>query len=148
MENVRINDSQTSTYLYQLTLIADVESGILKAKLEELHQWQTQKVYTEVDDCDQETMSVTWVVRPKTIDGTPSVKARLCARGFEEEQQFRTDSPTVSREGNRLLLVIITSKGWTLNSLGIKTAFLQGKPINGDVYIKPPKRPIPRKSGS
>ena len=83
MENVRINDSQTSTYLSQLILIADVENGILKAKLEELHQWQTQKVYTEVDDCDQETMSVTWVVRPKTIDGTPSVKARLCARGLK-----------------------------------------------------------------
>ena len=26
------------------------------------------------------------------------IKAKLCARGFEEEQNFRTDSPTCFRE--------------------------------------------------
>ena len=55
-------------------------------------------------------MTLRWVVTPKFIDGKPSVKARLVARGFEETQDFRTDSPTCSKEGLRLSLTIIASK--------------------------------------
>jgi len=66
----------------------------------------------------------------KVIDGKHSVKARLVARGFEEIQNFRTDSPTCSKEGLRIALSIIASNSWTLNSLDTKTAFLQGKQIN------------------
>lgn len=139
MNDININNTPNSTLITQLAFIADVEEGILKAKLEELLQWESQEVYTEIEDHGQETMSVTWVVRPKVIDGVSSVKARLCARGFEEEQLFRTDSPTASREGNRLTLAMIASNGWTLNSLDVKTAFLQGQQIDRDILIKPPK---------
>ena len=67
------------------------------------------------------------------------MKARLCARGFEEEQFFRTDSPTCSREGIRITLAAIACNGWKLKSLDIKTAFLQGKPMEREVYLKPTK---------
>ena len=79
------------------------------------------------------------------IKGEPSVKSRLCARGFEEEQNFRTDSPTCSREGLRFALSVIASNKWQLNSLDVKTAFLQGKPIEREVYVKPPKEANTRK---
>ena len=62
-------------------------------------------------------MILRWVVTPKVIDGKPSVKARLVARGFEEL---------------RLTLTIIASRDWTLNSLDVKTAFLQGKEISSE----------------
>ena len=104
-----------------------------------MQQWKLQNVYTEVEDCDQETMSLRWVIRPKLIDGVSSVKARLYARGFEEEKLYRTDSPTASREGKRVSLSLIASNGWTLNLFDVKTAFLQGRPIERDLYVPPPK---------
>ena len=66
-------------------------------------------------------------------------KARLCARGFEELQDFRTDSPTCSREGIRSLLAIVAANSWTLNSLDVRTAFLQGKDLERSILVKPPK---------
>ena len=126
-------------YLTELSFLADVENGIAQAKIKELQQWKDENVYTEIENTGQEAISVTWVIRPKMIDGVASVKARLCARGFEEEQLFRTDSPSASREGNRMILAIIAANCWELNSLDVKTAFLQGKPIERDVYIIPPK---------
>ena len=59
----------------------------------------------------------------KVIDNKPDFKARLCARGFEEEQTYRTDSPTSSREGLRCAFSLIASKKWLINSIDVKTAF-------------------------
>ena len=114
------------------------DDQVNNAKLEELKNWKTNDVYREVNNHGQETISVRWVITTKAIDQKVTCKARLCARGFEEEQPFRKDSPTGSREGLRLTLAILASKGWTLNSLDIKSAFLQGKEIDRMVFIKPP----------
>ena len=43
------------------------------------------------------------------IDGKLQTKARLCARGFEESIEFRTDSPTCMRESVRVALGLITA---------------------------------------
>lgn len=67
------------------------------------------------------------------------LKARLCVRGYEEIQDFRTDSPACSRESIRISLAIVASKGWDINSIDIKRAFLQGKDIERTVFIRPPK---------
>ena len=68
-----------------------------------------------------------WMIKPKIFDGQHSTKARLCARGFKELQCFRTDSPACSREGIRITLATMASHKWQLQSLDIKTVFLQGK---------------------
>ena len=70
---------------------------------------------------------------------TPSTKARLFACGFQEVQNFCTDSATCPRESIRVAFAIISSKGWTLNSIDIKDTFLQGKEIEKTVYVKPPE---------
>ena len=111
-----------------------VDEETTKAKERELGSWVDKGVFEEVADNGQHCMTTKWVIKPKVIDGKQSVKARLCARGFEETQDFRTDSPTCTRESIR-----IASNSWTLNSIDIKTAFLQGKQINRTVYIRPPK---------
>ena len=83
-------------------------------------------VYDEVIDQGQRHISVRWVVTPKLDNGILKTKARLVARGFEEtENNFRTDSPSL-----RVALTIAASKCWTVHSIGIKAAFLQGKPID------------------
>lgn len=112
----------------------------ITAKMQELDEWSKRDVYSEVSDEGQNTITLRWVMKDKVIgDGKTSIKARLCARGFQEEQEFRTDSPTCSREGIRTALTLIASNSWKLNSIDVKTAFLQGKAIERDVYVKPPK---------
>ena len=54
-------------------------------------------------------------------------------------QDFHTDSPTCLQESVRIAFVVIASDGWTLNSIDVKTAFLQGKRIERTVFIDLPK---------
>ena len=110
----------------------------LEAKLREIESWKKNAVFEEVDNTGQQCVSVRWVITPKIIDGLVKVKARLVARGFEETSNFRTDSPTCLRESVRVVLFVIASHKWVLHSLDYKTAFLQGKAIDRDVYLRPP----------
>ena len=96
-------------------------------------------MYEEVEDQGQEHVSVRWVVSEKVDGENIVIKARLCARGFEEIQNFRKDSPTCSKESVRLVLSLASSLGWPLNSLDVKTAFLQGERFDREVFLKPPR---------
>ena len=86
-------------------------------------------------------MSTRWVLREKTKDGKTITKARLVACSFEEQKNDTSmnDSPTCSKEVLRVSLTIFLSQSWSLNSIDIKSAFLYGKEINRQVYLKPPK---------
>ena len=66
-------------------------------------------------------------------------KARLVARGFEEEglQEIPKDSPACCKESLRFILAIVARKGWKAFSIDIKTAFLQGEELTHEVYIIP-----------
>ena len=94
--------------------------------------------FEEVDDNGLAALYVRWVITEKTKNGNSVVKARLVARGFEEELMERTDSPTCSKESLRLVLSIATSLGWKCKSVDVKTAFLQSEVINRDIYVRPP----------
>ena len=78
-------------------------------------------------------------MRPKIIDGIEDVKARLVMRGYEEDDEFQRDSPMCKRESVRLSLAILSTMAWKLQSIDVKTAFLQGKAIERNVYLKPPR---------
>ena len=43
------------------------------------------------------------------------------------------------RENLKLVLALITLQSWKIHSMDIKSAFLQGKPIEREVFLKPPK---------
>ena len=53
-------------------------------------------------------------MKEKVYNNEKYIKAWLCARGFEEKQNFRTDSPTCSR-GLRLACSLIASSYWTVS---------------------------------
>ena len=106
------------------------------AKQKELQNWIENAVYKEVSNVGQEFVTVRWVLTEKEI-GTK--KVRLVARGFQEDtSKFLVDSPTCSKEIRRVFLCILTYFQWLLHSLDVKTAFLQGKQINRNVFLKPP----------
>ena len=67
------------------------------------------------------------------------MKARLVAKGFQENcEDIRTDSPTCGKDSLRMILVIAATKSWKVSSLVIKSAFLQGRTIEREVYVKSP----------
>ena len=117
----------------------DVE--VKQAMALEIENWKHHDVFQEVEDEGQSGVSCRWVITEKYKEGERCLKARLVARGFEEAEmeKIRKDSPTCGKDSLRLCLTIMASMGWQINSLDVKAAFLQGSPIERDVYIVPPK---------
>ena len=125
----------------EAVLLCDGSSDdIFAAKLAEMEIWKKNDVFEKVQDCGQPTISVRWVITEKMKEGSPVIKARLVARGFEEDLSGSpTDSPTCSRDALRISLAFIASKRWKCFTVDIKAAFLQGKPIERNVFVRPPK---------
>ena len=77
------------------------------AKNEELLKWKQMKVFTEVEDTGQSVVSTTWVCTEKLKGGSLVCKARLVARGFEENSSNLTKkSPTCTKDSFRLALLL------------------------------------------
>ena len=91
-----------------------------------------------MEDTGQYTISTKWVITEKVIDGKPGVKARLVVRGFEDNDDVQSDSPTCTQDAFRLFLAIAVSKKWSLECTDIKSAFLQGMALLRKVYVEPP----------
>ena len=60
------------------------------------------------------------------------------ARGYEEQEEVISDSPTIDQVNIKLMLAMAASKGWKVVSSDVKSAFLQGKEITREVIMKPP----------
>ena len=91
--------------------------------------------YEEVTDCGQKTLSMRWVLTCK--DGKH--KARLVREFEEKDLEIPVDSPTVDKGAMRLFISLATLENWILKTTDIKSAFLQGKALERDIYVKPPK---------
>ena len=109
-----------------------------QARAKEMKSWLDTGAYDVVEDKGQDAVTTRWVYTLK--DGGSKAKARLVARGFQDKDidLLDTSSPTCSKTNVRMALVIASSMGWTPNSIDISTAFLQGKPLERTVYLKPP----------
>ena len=114
------------TDLYGLTHFSPVSHF----KFDQL-EWKKDKV-----------LFVTWVINQKYEGEDMYYKARLVARGFEESNltNIRKDSPTYCTEKFRWLLDIVVTKKWKVHLLDIISAFLEGKNIYRDMYLKPPSK--------
>ena len=113
-------------------LITCNNDNVHRAKVKELVNWKENEVFDEVEDNDQKTISLRWVITEKIGDNNePIIKARLVARGFEENMvdEHRRDSPTCTKDSLRLMFTVVASNSWKCNSIDIKAAFLQGNKI-------------------
>lgn len=111
-----------------------------EAKSRELESWKHNSVYTVCPDTGQKCISTRWVCSMKECPSRLVPKARLVARGFEEcdLDTIPKDSPTCYKESLRAILAIFAQNKWQPQSIDVKTAFLQGKHIEREVYIRPP----------
>ena len=122
-----------------LTKTEEFDQAVVDAKEKELRSLIKNDVFEEVDFDAQKTISTRWVFTEKIVNDKRVVKARLVARGFEEKDlSLRTDSPTCSKYALRLVMVSAVTHKWTINSLDIASAFLQGNPIEREIYLRPP----------
>ena len=142
--NVCVGNSSDHNEISEFVYIGKHASSdkFVDAKQEEIEKWKQMNVFEEIDreSCDESLISTRWVCTEKIKGGRLVCKARLVARGFEEDQtQLTKNSPTCTKDSFRLLLSVLSSKSWKIHSLDIKSAFLQGKPLNRTVYLKPPK---------
>ena len=80
--------------------------------------------------------------------GENFTKAKFCARGFEELKDFYTDSVCCSKIGVWPIFVLIGSNKLKVQVIYVKTAFLQGKKIEGKVYLRLQKNLLPVRFGS
>ena len=120
---------------------------LFKAKMSELGSWEENGVYTQVSDIGQDKIQTRWICTAKDTPSGKAIKARLVAKGFQDpdSSSIRSDSPTCAKESLRLVLALIAAKGWSLNSMDIKTAFLQGKKFDRIVHVVPPSEAeVPR----
>ena len=137
--NIGNNDNVAAEDLTEEVLHVE-SSRFHEAKLAELLSWKENHVYDEVEYRNQSTMSVRWILTFKDTESGIIPKARLVARGFEEENEnIIKESPTCSRDALHILTAITAQRSWKLSTIDIKTAFLQGEKIERDIYLVPPK---------
>ena len=134
-----ISEKQSEIYVVNKEFEEFKNRMVMDAKTTELQRWKEQDVFSIIKNEGQHCLSTTWVITEKEKEGKSVLKARLVVRGYEEMEAIRSDSPTCSKDSVRMLLAVAVSKDWHLHSLDVKAAFLQGKQIERDIYIKPPK---------
>jgi len=89
------------------------------AKIKELRNFEDYNVYEVVDRPNNENIIGTqWVLVDKEIPGENKLKrkARLCMRGYEEEnvEKIPKDAPTVNRININLMLTEAVRQGYKL----------------------------------
>ena len=124
----------------QELLVLYTNEAVEEAKGKEIKNWQDNEVFEEVESSEgQKVLSVRWVITEKVQEDKEVVKARLVARGFEEDTEgVRKDSPTCSREAVRLAVSLAATKNWKCHTMDVRAAYLQGNKIERDVFVKPP----------
>ena len=116
------------------------EARCVEAKKAELEMFDKYDVYEEVEDEGQARLGTMWLLTEKIKAGNTVVKARLNIRGdHEDTSEMRKDSPTVRKGNIKLVLMIAATKHWEIKTSDVSNAFLQGVPIEREVFVNPPK---------
>ena len=141
VENSECFQNEITTYVVELPSSKHNCPEVIEAKRTELKNLSDYNTFEEVEDCGQERISSRWVVTVKEAhDGQKTkFKARLVARGFQENVPPQSDSPTVLRESNKLFSAVAANQDFQLVSVDIRAVFLQSKELTRDVFVVPPK---------
>src|ERR1041385_3331404 len=122
------------------------DSDWMTAMLEELNQFERNKVWSLVDRPDPKKHNIIgtkWIFRNKQDeDGTVvRKKARLVAKGYTQIEGIdfgETYAPVAQLESIRVILAYAKYNGILLYQMDVKSAFLNGE-IEEEVYVmKPP----------
>ena len=101
------------------------------------------KAVKVVDDVGQFRISSRFVLwHKKHSTGEVQTRARLVCRGFEESDMgIISDSPTLDHSSFKIIFAIAQAKNMEIESVDVKSAFLQGTPFTDKdrvVTVRPP----------
>ena len=131
---------ETETFVMNIPRHLHNEKRCIEAKEKEFDSWEKFDVFEEVADVGQPRIGTSWVVTEKLINGVQGVKARLTVRGDQEDKSnIRKDSPTIRKSNVKIFCAVAAKEGWNIKSIDGTAAFLQGAPIERDVFVLPPK---------
>lgn len=140
--------SEAEVNLIRPAPAADIKAGkFADARADEVNSWKQFKVFKRVRRSDgyKPTMEGRWVdvwkSDPSSGNLDERAKSRYVGKGYSDPQRWsvRTDAPTTRPEMIRLLLVAAATYGWSVNSIDVKTAFLQARlPSERNIIITPP----------
>ena len=117
------------------------DSRIIEAIAVEMQNLIDHDTYEIVDDIGQDYLDTKFDIKEKQTENGSQVKARFVAKGFQENtDSMRTDSPTCTKSNLRTLLVLSVASSWKVKTIDIKSAFLQGREIQRELYVKPPAK--------
>ena len=141
VENGECFHEEITTFVVELPPSKHNSPEVIDAKKVELKNLSDYGTFEQVEDIGQERITSRWVITMKEAhDGQKTrFKARLVARGFQENVPPQSDSPTVLRESNKLFSAVAANQDFRLVSVDIRAAFLQSKELTRDVYVLPPK---------
>ena len=115
--------------------------GVKEAVEQELKKFEDFSAFEMVEDRGQTAIKTRWVFTEHEDQSKRySLKARLCMRGDTEENvdTIRADSPTTHKDSLKLALAIAANEGFDIISADIKSAFLQGRTLDRQVFVIPP----------
>lgn len=134
------------------TVVVDFAEGCAAPEFQEAMRAEVESFYK--NDCVKERLlqdvvgngnliSTRWVLTIKTReDGTKRHKARLVARGFEDDEKRNVSkgSPVASTPSQRLVTQVLVEQQWKITSWDYLSAFLQGQYLSRDspVILQPP----------
>ena len=132
---------EITTYAVEVPKKRHNEPQVIEAKQRELNNFKHYEAFEEDDDIGQERIGSRWVITEKERqDGQKAqIKARLVARGFQEIEKPKSDSPTALRESFKTFIAVSANEEFELRSIDISAAFLQAEKLERDVFVDPPK---------
>ncbi len=117
---------------------------VMTAMIKEITNLNNNGTYTKVKyEPWLPTVDTMWVINRSTEDdgkNAGNIKARLVVRGDQDagEDGIRCDSPTVDRTTVKFMLALAANQGFELRAVDISAAFLQGRELDREVYVRPP----------
>ena len=117
---------------------------VMTAMIKEITNLNNNGTYTKVkQEPWQPIVDTMWVINKSTEDdgkNAGKIKARLVVRGDQDagEDDIRCDSPTVDRRTVKFMLTLAANQGFEIRAVDISAAFLQGRELDREVYVRPP----------
>eukprot|EP00972_Heterocapsa_arctica_P115961 16450650-Heterocapsa_arctica.AAC.1 len=104
--------------------------AVREAKKAEAANWMLHDCYRAkpIEEALSRPITARWVIRWKVKDGRRVIKARLCVRGFQDEQKndLYTFAEVAAHRSQLLLCQTAVQQGWKIRSVDVPCAFLQG----------------------
>ena len=145
---VNQNGEQHEVFMETIPYHLHGNQECVQAKMEELdkivNQFKAVKVVRDVGQFKISTRFVLWY--KKHSSGEVQVRARLVARGYEEQDWVPSDSPTMDQINLKLIVLIAQAEKMNVVSADVKGAFLQGLPLTERTVtvIPPPEAKVPK----